>query len=83
MPRFYFHTQDGHVSHDGDGTLLPNLAAARREAVRVSCEMLRMREDDFWLTRSWQMTVTDEMGLVLFTIDVSAQLSPAVAGTLP
>lgn len=29
------------------------------------------------------MTVTDEVGLVLFTLDVSAHLSPAVAGTLP
>lgn len=42
-----------------------------------------MREDTFWLTRSWQMTVTDEVGLGLFTIDVSAHLSPAAAGTPP
>ena len=83
MPKFYFHTQDGHVTHDEDGTILPNLASARREAVRISCQMLRMREDAVWLTRSWQMTVTDEVGLVLFTIDVAAHLSPAVAGTLP
>ncbi|MDO8801345.1 hypothetical protein [Phenylobacterium sp.] len=56
---------------------------ARREAVRVSCEMLRMRADEVWLTRNGQITVTDEMGLALFTIGVSAQLPPAVAGTLP
>jgi hypothetical protein len=83
MPRFHFHTQDGRVCHDKEGTELPDVHRARLEAIRISCEMLRIQEETFWDSKSWQMTVTDATGLVLFVIDVTAHLSPAMNASLP
>lgn len=82
MSRFHFHTQDGRVCHDEDGTELPSIHAARLEAIRISADMLRMQEESFWETETWQMTVTDETGLVLFVIDVTAHMSPALRNVI-
>ena len=41
MPRFYFHVEDDRTTHDQEGTVLPDIEAARREAITVAGEMLR------------------------------------------
>ena len=78
MPRFYFHTEDGRPLRDRDGVSLPDLAAARLEAVRALGEILKERSDDFWNERMLRMSVTDQSGLTLFLVEVSAMDSPAL-----
>jgi hypothetical protein len=41
MPRFFFHLEDGATFLDADGIDLPDLKAARDEAIRATGEMLR------------------------------------------
>jgi hypothetical protein len=41
MPRYYFHVEDHHTDIDEVGTELPDLEAARSEAVRAAGEILR------------------------------------------
>jgi hypothetical protein len=80
MPRFYFHTEDGVRIDDDEGADLPSLADARREGARVLGEMLRERPDAFWADGGLSLTVTDESGLTLFTLEVSATHSAATGG---
>jgi hypothetical protein len=42
MPRFFFHVRNGggDIGHDTEGQELPDLGAARREAVNTNREML-------------------------------------------
>jgi hypothetical protein len=41
MPRYFFHMRDGSTVLDAEGTELPDLKAARDEAIRACGEMLR------------------------------------------
>src|SRR5580692_8041111 len=45
MPRFFFHVRSGggDIGHDSEGEELPDLEAARREAVNTNREMLGER----------------------------------------
>jgi hypothetical protein len=77
MPRFLFNVTD-------DGVLspqcldLPDLKAARCEAVKAACTTLMQCSEGFWENGGdWQMTVTDERGLTLFTLIFYAADAPA------
>ena len=55
----------------------PNIAAARAEAVRMMGEDLRDYPELFLIDEEWQIAVSDERGLVLFTVYGSAIRSSA------
>jgi hypothetical protein len=77
MAGYYFTAEDGQCFPDDEGTDLPNLEAAKREAVGFMVDSLRGRPEMLWDGLTWRVTVTDERHMVLFIIDVSALLSPA------
>ena len=59
MPRFYFHVEDDHVEIDQIGTELPDLEAARDEAVGSAGEILRNgAAKALWSGKPWRMWVT-------------------------
>jgi hypothetical protein len=68
MPRYFFHVHDSVSIFDDEGTDLPDLDAARVEAVRLSGEMLRDHAKQFWNGEEWKLEITDEAGLLLFTL---------------
>lgn len=68
MPRFFFHVTDSRSYPDLQGTDLPDIRAARREAVRFSGSLLAKAADTFWDGQEWHMRVTDESDLTLFTL---------------
>ena len=57
---------------------LPNLATAKCEAVRYAGRLLCDGAREFWDTGDFMMTVTDEKGLTLFTLQFSAVEAPAI-----
>ena len=59
MPLYYFHIEDGQPFPDHEGTDLPNLEAARIEAVRLAGAMLKDSADTFWNGEQWQLRVTE------------------------
>ena len=77
MPRYHFHQHDGRDVLDHDGAELPDLAAARNAAARAFIEMVRDHVDELWRDGGWSMTVTDETGLALFSLDLSISEAPA------
>ncbi len=77
MPRFFFHVHDGATDQDEDGTELPDLTAARKEAVRLAGELLVADSAKFWDEEHWSIDIADELGLVLFTLTFFATHAPA------
>ena len=67
MPRYFFHVDDGIPDRDQDGQELPDVRAARVEAIRACGEMLREAADRF-SGREWRMEVTDESGAAVITL---------------
>ena len=78
MPRYFFHSEDGQLFHDNEGTQLADAAAARVEAVRFAGALLMDRPQALWESTRWRMLVTDERRTILFTIEVSTVIGAAV-----
>ena len=77
MPRYFFHTEDGERLCDPEGTELPDIEAAKVEAVRYLAQRLDNDPDELWRTGNWRIIVQDESALTLFIVDVTAILSAA------
>jgi hypothetical protein len=78
--KYYFHTADGSRDRDTDGTELPNLAAARRQAIIYAGDCMShdpeiLNESDF------RVEVTDENDLLLITVITLAVNAPATGKT--
>jgi hypothetical protein len=74
MPRYFFHVRDGaELSPDEEGQELPDLEAARHEAINTSREMLGERILHGGALNHRQIEIADETGHVvdvLTTADV-------------
>jgi hypothetical protein len=68
MPRFFFHVRDGQTYVDLQGTVLADIDAAKREAVRFAGHLLSDQPDTFWEGTEWVLRVTDEKDLTLFSL---------------
>lgn len=79
MARYYFHIGETDRGLDPVGVELPDLNDARIEAARMMGEMLKDRAGEFWSERSMKLIVTDESGLILFLLDLSAVEAPALS----
>ena len=83
MPRYFFHSEDGHLEHDQVGTELADAAAARIEAVRFAGALRTERPQALWESTRWRLLVTDERALILFTIEVSTVMGAAITPWSP
>jgi hypothetical protein len=59
MPRYYFHIEDDRTEVDQIGMELPDLEAAREEAIRSAGELLRNgAAKSLWSGKPWRLWVT-------------------------
>lgn len=72
MRTYYFQTENGIRVEDDIGTPLSGDDAARLEAVRVMGELLRERPELFWEHKRFRLSVTDEAGATVLTLELSA-----------
>lgn len=70
MPCYYFNQIDGEYKPDDEGTELPDLESARREAVRYAGEVLSEHPTLVWAGEDFRIEVTDEKKLLHFTLIV-------------
>ncbi|MCC2979054.1 DUF6894 family protein [Sphingomonas sp. IC4-52] len=54
--------------------------ALRIEISRYVAQLLRDHAGEIWADEEWQIDVTDESGLILYVLNVSAYRAPAVTG---
>lgn len=83
MPRYHFNIFDGQSSVDQEGTELPDIAAARREALRLSGAVIEEAAKLHKLGEEWRMEVTDDTGLLLFRFDFVMMNTSATASLKP
>ena len=76
MPLFHFNVFDGVVDLDKEGTELPNVDAAWREARLLASDIIKSDSEWNKLGDDWRIEVTDDAGVILFRIDVGAMKSP-------
>jgi hypothetical protein len=79
MPRYHFNLSDGRSIPDLEGSELPDLASARREAARYAGQLLQDDPQAVWDGGEWVLEVTDARGLLLFRLILSAIEAPAIA----
>jgi hypothetical protein len=75
VPRYFFHV-DGDL-RDDEGCSVEDLAKAKCEAVSMAGKLICEDSSAFWEKKDWGMTVTDEAGLILFTLTFFATESAA------
>jgi hypothetical protein len=78
MPVFQFHLSDGAAPADPVGVEYADVAAAQAAGVKYLGQLLSDHGDQFWRSGDWQLVVSDESGLTLFTVQVLATQAPAV-----
>jgi hypothetical protein len=81
--RFYFQTEDGRCYPDENGTELPDVASACIEASTVLGSFLQEKPREFWAHDNLSLKVSDQTGLVLFTLNLSVTLGPVMNGQHP
>ena len=75
MPRFFFQVSG---SPEDLGMDLPDIAAAKCEAVRYAGKLICEEADRFWDKADFTMAITDEAGLVLFSLILSGVDAPVI-----
>ena len=77
MPLYHFNVEDGAAYPDVEGTECADLEAARAEAILRSGALLRDHSSSFWGGHGWKLIVTDDAGMIMFTLHFLAVSSPA------
>lgn len=75
MPRYFFHTADGGVQRDDEGTELAGVEAARVAAIRFAGEVLASEPNSLGDSGEFQVRVLDENGVQRLSIFIRAELS--------
>ena len=78
MSLYFFHFHDKQTPPDLEGSELPDIQAARVEAVRLAGEALKWHAETFWNDGEWSLEVTDHTGLTLFTLYFTATEAAAI-----
>jgi hypothetical protein len=76
MPRFFLHQRSAtHSIHDPEGSELPDIVAAREEAIDSARELMsEAMLDGFAPDYSWQFEITNESGIVLAIVPFKSAL---------
>jgi hypothetical protein len=79
--RFHFQVRTGTHVFVTEAADFTNTDEARVEAARRIGKLLHDHAGKLWEDEDWQMDVTDERGLILFIINISAMKSAATSGS--
>ena len=78
MSLFFFNVFDGHSTADTEGTDLPNRQSARREAIRLTGDILRDAAPRLLPDEDWRLEVTDTAGRLVLALDLFLTEAPSV-----
>ena len=70
MPRYFFDIDDAGSGPDTVGTELKDLTEAKCEGVKMAGRIICDQASQFWDRAEWNMTVSDETRLTMFTLHV-------------
>lgn len=73
MVRYHFNVHDGSAIPDIEGTQLPTLGHAQREAVRLAGYLMMTQPKQFFTGTEWRVDVTNDHGDALFRVHFYAE----------
>ena len=76
MPRFFFHMHFDAPLIDLDGVELPDVIAARQEALRYAVALVANEAVEVWEHPKWSIRVADEEGASVFHVDMVNPKAP-------
>ena len=81
MPRYFFHTNNPReqTTQDDEGFEFASLHDAKGQAVAYAGRLLCNVGEKFWDDADFELVVTDDRGLILFSMRVFGTESPAIA----
>ena len=68
MPRYYFHLHNGATARDEEGRELPDLNAARQEAIRAARELMGEDIKEGLLRLGHRIEIGDENGAEVLVV---------------
>jgi hypothetical protein len=68
VPRYFFHVYDDVVAHDEEGIELPNIAAARLNALVGARSLISEQVKHGYFEQSHWVDVVDEQGEAVLTV---------------
>ena len=68
MPRYFFHVYDDVIAHDDEGLELPNIAAARLNAMRGARDLIAEQVRHGYFVLSHWIEVLDDQGETVLTL---------------
>jgi hypothetical protein len=82
MPRYFFHLTDqrGLVTEDDEGQMLPNLEAARLEALQTADELWGHLPSDEDVWEEMVFIITDENGEAVLVVPFTEATATSLAG---
>lgn len=81
MPRFHFNVHgDQSLS---EGIDLPTIAEAKNQATRFVARLMSDNAAEFWEAGHLGLSVADENGLLLFSIEIVGTDAPAIRIEMP
>lgn len=83
MQRYFFHTNHPTKGQGAGAVEFTDLRAAKCEAVRFAGRVLCDVAENFWDDADFELMVTDEKGLILFTMRVVGTEAPAIRTGVP
>jgi hypothetical protein len=82
MPLYHINIRtESHIASTVD-VERENLTGLRLEMASFVGELLKDHAELIWVDEEWQIDVTNDEGLILYVIHVSASETPATAGTV-
>lgn len=80
MPYYNFEVRtETHVMHADGGEFEDDFAARKEAACRVG-QLLKDHASSIWADEDWQMDITNDVGLILYVIHISATRTAATSG---
>lgn len=80
VKRYFFNVRNGGISPFPQCIDLSSIQEVRQEAVNLACLALGDNPEEFWRAGEWQLTVTNESGLNLFSLLILATDAPVARG---
>ena len=71
MPKYFFHFVDGGFDPDLEGSVCPNVEAARLEAILLLASKLAEHPEHVWAGGTLRVNVMDKEGMTVATVTTS------------
>ena len=80
VPRYFFHTNHPaeRSMQDDEGLDFPDIHEAKCQAVVYAGQLLCDAKEHFWDCADFELTVTDEAGLILLAMRIVGTEAPAI-----